>query len=116
MIFISPIMAFSTLKVDSHIEENQCCVTSNAIEEKKDHSCCSKLSTENENNGCADKNCNSNTCQFTQISTFHVFIPKSYTLDNLNSVFSENSKFDFYQSLIIKDLTDSSWKPPKYIS
>lgn len=35
MIFISPIMAFSTLKVDSHIEENQCCVTSNAIEEKK---------------------------------------------------------------------------------
>ncbi len=115
MIFMSPTLAFtSTLQVEASLENMVCC-KANDVEDEELKDCC-MMSDQEDANSCEDNNCNPNTCHFVQSSVFHVYFPKNNSFDHLNIDFIEKSKFDFYQSFIIKDLADSTWKPPKYIS
>lgn len=117
MIFISPTLAFtSVMQTETSMDEMKCCMMNDSVEDEEKDDCCLMSTAENDSNSCEDNNCTPNSCHFTQTSVFHVFIPKNNLIDNLNLDFSEKSKFEFYQSLIIKDLADSTWKPPKYIS
>jgi len=115
MIFMSPTLAFtSTLQVEESLKNMVCC-KANDVEDEELIDCC-MMSDQEDANSCEDNNCNPNTCHFVQSSVFHVYFPKNNLIDNLNLDFSEKSKFEFHQSFIIKDLADSTWKPPKYIS
>lgn len=116
MVFLSPMLAFtSVLQSEVQVEEMDCCLL-DTVEEQDEHACCAVEDTEESSNDCDDNQCHPNNCLFSQVTVFPVFIPENSLTESIFIGDVEKTKIDAYQFSIIKDLADSTWKPPKYIS
>lgn len=117
MILLSPLLAFSTIQSEIHtnFEEDNCCLV-DSNEKEEEHSCCIAESDLDFPRECNDNRCHPGNCHLNQISVFSFYVTEFQENDEFLGFFTKKTKFDQYKSLIVENLSNSSWKPPKYIS
>lgn len=114
VVFLSPLLAFTSVIESTELEakhEMSCCVVDS---EADAHACCKMDGQEKSSNKCGDeKPCHQNTCHIGQFNHLNFHSNENQVQTVSFPFFVKKSKIDTYHLVQIKEISLSTWKPPK---
>ena len=112
MVFLSPLLAYGNAIHAEEIEiVEDCCIVENS-EMEDAHACC-LIDVEEPSKSCEDSPCHPTPCHISQVNVLPAYIPENINEVNYSFESSERLKIDNYKSLLISEVSSSSWKPPR---
>lgn len=115
MVFLSPLLAYGNAMHTEFQESVKDCCSMDSSEQEDAHSCCT-LDLEETSKTCDENPCHPSSCHINQVNVLPAYVPENLEELNPNFKNSEKLKIDNYKSLLISDVSSSSWKPPRFNS